>query len=125
MTLPKHVPFQRRTENKCISILLLVETNIALSTAIQNQWLLMNKDRKLAHTCNSSFHYKVDVLSLKNSRIGDKLHRIYPNLLELKNTTETQMSAADTDIHLKIDKGGILKINLYNKHDDFTLPISQ
>jgi hypothetical protein len=46
-------------------------------------------------------------------------------LLELKNTTETQMYAPDTDIHLKIDKGGILKTNLYDKHDVFTFPISQ
>ena len=61
MTLPKHVVSQRRTENKGISILLLVETNLALSKAIQNHdadflhWLLRNKDRKLAHTSNSSF----------------------------------------------------------------------
>ena len=61
MTLPKHVASQRRTENKGISILLLVETNVALSKAIQNydadflHWLLRNKDRKLTHTCNSSF----------------------------------------------------------------------
>ena len=35
------------------------------------------------------------------------------------------MYAPDTDIHLKIDKGGILKTNLYDKHDVFTFPISQ
>jgi len=85
MTLPKHVVSQRRTEDKGISILLLVKTNLALSKAIQNHdadflhWLLRNKDRRLAHTCNSSFRYKVDVLSLSNSRIGDQLHRIYPH----------------------------------------------
>jgi hypothetical protein len=65
--------------------LLLVETNLALSKSIQNHdanflhWLLRNKDRKIAHTCNSSFCYKVDVLSMSNSRIGDRLHRIYPH----------------------------------------------
>jgi hypothetical protein len=85
MTLPKHVASERRTENKGISILLLVETTRPLSNAIQDHdayflhWLLENKDRKLAHTCNSSFRYKVDVLSLSNSRIGDQLHRIYPH----------------------------------------------
>jgi hypothetical protein len=46
-------------------------------------------------------------------------------LLELTNTTETQMSSADTVIHLKIDKGGIIKINLYDKHDVFTFLISK
>jgi len=85
MTLPIHVASQRRTENKGINALLLVETYLALSKAIQNHdadflhWLLRNKDRKLAHSCNSSFRYKNDVLSLSNSRIGDRLHRIYPN----------------------------------------------
>jgi hypothetical protein len=33
--------------------------------------------------------------------------------------------ASDPDIHLKIDNGGRLKSNLYDKHDDFTFPISQ
>ena len=33
--------------------------------------------------------------------------------------------ASDPDIHLKIDNGGRLKTNLYDKHDDFTFPISQ
>ena len=62
MTLPKHVTSQRRTENKGISILLLAETNRALSKAIQNHhdanflhWLLRTKDRQLAHTCDYSF----------------------------------------------------------------------
>jgi hypothetical protein len=35
------------------------------------------------------------------------------------------MSASEHDIHLKIDNGGRLKTNLYDKHDDFTLPIAQ
>jgi hypothetical protein len=54
MTLPKHVASQRRTENKGISILLLVETNLAFSKSIQNHdadflhRLLRKKDRKLA-----------------------------------------------------------------------------
>ena len=85
MTLPKHVASQRRTENKDINILLLVETLLAFSKSIQNHEadflhrLLRKKDRKLAHTCNSSFCNKVDVLSLSNSRIGDEIHRIYPH----------------------------------------------
>ena len=61
MTLLKHVASQRTTGNKGISILLLVETNFALSKAVQNHdanflhWLLRIKDRQLAHTCNCSF----------------------------------------------------------------------
>jgi hypothetical protein len=52
------------------------------------QWLLKNKNRKLTQTFYSSFRY-IDVLSLNNSRFGDYLHRIYPNELELKDTTDT------------------------------------
>jgi len=74
--------------------------------------LLKNKDRKLAQTFNSSFRYIHDVLSLNNSRFGDYLHRIYPNELEVKDTTGIQMSYLD-----------ILKTKLYDKRDDFTFPI--
>ena len=35
MTLPKHVVSQRRTENKGIIMMLLVETNLAMLKAIQ------------------------------------------------------------------------------------------
>jgi hypothetical protein len=69
MTLPKT---HRRTENKDIIMILLVETHLALSKAIQNHdsgflhWPLRKKDIKLAITCNSSLCYKVDVLSLND-----------------------------------------------------------
>ena len=63
------------------------------------QWLLKNKDRKLAQTFNSSFRYIYDVMSLNNSRFGDYLHRICPNELEVKNTTDTQKSASYLDLH--------------------------
>jgi len=69
----------------------------------------MNKDRKLAHIFNSSFRYIDDVLSLNNSRFGDYLHRIHPNELEVKNTTDTQKAASYLHIHLEIDSGGRLK----------------
>ena len=52
------------------------------------QGRLKNNDIKLSQTCNSSFRYLDDVLSLKNSRFGDYLHRIYPNDLEVKDTTD-------------------------------------
>jgi hypothetical protein len=53
------------------------------------QGLLKNKDRKLAQTFNSSFRYIDDVLSLNISRFGVYLHRIYPNGIEAKSTTDT------------------------------------
>jgi len=51
------------------------------------QGLLKNKDRKLAET--------VVVLPQNNSRFGDYLHLIYPNELDLKDTTDTYI-----DLHL-------------------------
>jgi hypothetical protein len=43
-----------------------------------------------------------------NSRFGDYLHLIYPNELEVKDTTD-----------LEIDNAGRLIIKLYDKRDDF------
>ena len=45
------------------------------------QRLLKNKNRKLAHTFNSSFRFIGDVLLLNKSRLGDCLHLIYRNEL--------------------------------------------
>ena len=73
--------------------------------------------------CTQSFRYIDDVLSLHNSRFGNYLHRIYPNELEVKDSTDTQMSASSLDLHLKIDNGERFKTKLYDKHDDFTFPI--
>jgi hypothetical protein len=48
---------------------------------------------------------------------------IYPNELEVKDTTNTQESAFYLDLHLEINNGGILKTKLYDKRDDFAFPI--
>jgi hypothetical protein len=51
------------------------------------QWLLKENKRKLARSCNFTFHYIDDVLSVNNSMFGDFVDRIYPIELELKDTT--------------------------------------
>ena len=60
---------------------------------------------------------------LNNSRFGDYLHRIYPNELEVNDTTDNQTSASYLSLHLEIDNGGRFKTKLYDKRDDFTFPI--
>jgi hypothetical protein len=60
---------------------------------------------------------------LNNSRFGDYLHRIYPNELEVNDTTDSEKSASYLDLHLEIDNEGSLKTKLYNKRDDFNFPI--
>ena len=59
------------------------------------QELLRKKDKKLAISFNSTFRYILvdDVLSLNNSKFGDYVERIYPIELEIKDTTDTVMSA--------------------------------
>jgi hypothetical protein len=63
------------------------------------------------------------VLSLNNSRFGDFVDLIYPIVLEIKDTTDTDMSASYLDIHFKIDSEWRLRTKLYDKRDDFNFPI--
>jgi len=51
------------------------------------------------------------------------MQRIYHNELEIKDTTDIQMSASYLDLHLVIDNRERLNTKLYDKHDDFTFPI--
>jgi hypothetical protein len=66
-------------------------------------------DWQLAQTFNSSFRYIYYVLSLNNSRFGDYLHHVYPNELEVKDTTDTQTRASCFDLHLEIDDSFVLR----------------
>jgi hypothetical protein len=69
------------------------------------------------------FRYIDDVFSLNNSRLGDRVDRIYAIELEIKNTTDTDRSDSYLDLHLKIDSEGRLRAKLYDKRDDFNFPI--
>ena len=51
-------------------------------------------EKKLARSFNFTFRYIDDVLSLNNSRFGDFVDRIYPIVLEIKDTTDTDTSAS-------------------------------
>jgi hypothetical protein len=48
---------------------------------------------------------------------------IYPNELEIKDTTESEKSASYLDILLNIDSNGTLTTSLYDKRDDFDFAI--
>jgi hypothetical protein len=73
------------------------------------QGLLKKNEKKLARSCNFTFHYIDDVLSLNNSRFSDLVDRIYPIELEIKDTTDTDRSASYLDLHLEIDSDGRLR----------------
>jgi hypothetical protein len=66
------------------------------------QGLLKKNEKKLARFFNFTFCYIDDVLSLNNSRFSDFVDRIYPIELEIKDTTETDISASYLDLHLEI-----------------------
>ena len=87
------------------------------------QWLLKKNEKKLTRSFNFTFRYIDDALSLNNSRFGDFVDRIYPIELEIRDTTDTDRSASYLDLHLEIDSDGRLRTKLYDKRDEFNLPI--
>ena len=64
-----------------------------------------------------------DVHSLNNSTLGDFVDYIYSIEFEIKNTTDTDMSASYPDINLGIDNEGWLRTKLYDKRNYFNFPI--
>ena len=87
------------------------------------QGLLQKKEKKLTQSFNYSFRYIDDVLSLNNCRFIDYVHLMYPNELEIKDTTDTVKTASYLDLFLFIDSGGRLNSKLYDKRDDFAFSI--
>jgi hypothetical protein len=57
------------------------------------------KKKKLTRSFNFTLRYIDDVLSLNNSRFSDFVNRIYPNKLEIKDTTDTEMYVSYLDLH--------------------------
>jgi hypothetical protein len=78
------------------------------------QGLLKKNKKKLARSFNFTFCYIDDVLSLNNSRFGEFVDRLYPIELEIKDTTDTDMSVSYLDPHLKIDSEVRLRTKLYD-----------
>ena len=72
---------------------------------------------------NFTFRYIDDVLSLNNCKFGDFVDRIYPIEIEIKETTDTIISASYLDLHLAIDDEGRLRTKVYDKRDVFNFPI--
>ena len=91
---------------------LLVNLFLHAYEADFRQGFLKNNGRKLAQTFNSSFHSIEDLLSLNNIWFGNYVHRLYPNDLAAKDTTDTQKYASYLD-----------QTKLYDRCDDLTFPI--
>ena len=70
------------------------------------QKLLHEKKMSLAVAFNSTFRYIDDVLSINNNQFQSLVDSIYPNELEIKDTTESFTSASYLDVLLKLDTNG-------------------
>jgi hypothetical protein len=87
------------------------------------QTLLHEKKKSLTVAFISTFRYIDDVLFINNNQFHPYVDLIYPNDLEVKDTTECTTSASYLDALLKLDTRGKIKTQLYDKRDDFNLSI--
>ena len=87
------------------------------------QEFLKKNEKKLARSFNVMFRYRDNVLSLKISKFGDFVDRIYPTELKLKNITDRTMSVSYLELHLEIDSDDRLIAKHYDKRDDINFPI--
>jgi len=67
---------------------------------------LRKGENKLAQSCNYTFRYIDDVLSLNNKNFSNFLHLIYPVDLVVKDTTDSPKSASYLDLYLEHDING-------------------
>ena len=89
------------------------------------QKLISQKKKYIALSFNHTYRYIDDVLSLSNSKFYYycNINLIYPQDLEIKNTTESTNSSSFLDLQINIDKNDQLYTKLYNKSDNFNFPI--
>jgi hypothetical protein len=85
--------------------------------------LLQDNNKKLALSLNHTFRYIDDVLSISNHNFHNYFHLIYPDELEIKDTTESDRYSSYLNILLDIDSNGRLTTSLNDKRDDFDFAI--
>ena len=61
--------------------------------------------------------------SLNNHKFSDYVYDIYPVELEIKETTDDQYHSSFLDLLLEIDNDSRLRVNIYDKRDDFNFDI--
>ena len=67
---------------------------------------------------NLTFRYIDDVLSLNNPMFNNYIDVIYPNELEIKDTTDAPKWANYLDLNLEFDEDGKFCTRLYDKRDN-------
>ncbi|KAK6191166.1 hypothetical protein SNE40_002905 [Patella caerulea] len=84
---------------------------------------LVKTNKRLVRHFNFTYRYIDDVLSLNNPKFSDYVEFIYPDELEIKNTTDSDNYASYLDLRLDFDNCHRLSVKLYDKRDDFDFPI--
>ena len=87
------------------------------------QKLISQKKKNVAQSFNHTYRYIDDVLSLSNPKFDNYINLIYPQELDIKNTTESKNSSSYLDLLMNIEQNGQLHTKLYDKRDDFNFPI--
>ena len=88
------------------------------------QSLLSAGKKRLASQFNFTYRYIDDVLSINNPDFENYLGQMYSPELEIKDTTESNISASYLDLLLSIGRDGQLRTSLYDKRDDFNFHIT-
>jgi hypothetical protein len=107
--------------NSCFTL-----TGISLlqSEAEFVQKLLRDNNKKLTLSFNHAFRYIDDILSINYHSFHNYVHVLYPDELNIKDTTESDKPAAsDLDILLNIDSNDRLTASQYDRWDncDFSI----
>ena len=76
----------------------------------------------LAKMFNNTFRYIDDLMCLNNKHFSEFIDKIYPNELELKETTESQNSASYLDVMFNVQDNQLF-YKLYDKRYDFSFDI--
>ena len=82
------------------------------------QYIQKSNLKKTKTSFNHTVRYIYDVLSLNNPKFNDYIDVIYPEELEIKDTTDAPKWADYLDLHLVFDEDGSLHTRLYDTQDD-------
>jgi hypothetical protein len=85
--------------------------------------LLRDNNKKLAVSFGHVFGCIDGVLSVDSRGFRSCVHLVYPDGLEIKDTTESDKSASYLDILLNIDSNGGLTASLCDGRDDFDFAV--
>jgi hypothetical protein len=85
--------------------------------------LLQDNNKKQGMSIKHTFIHIDYVLSINNHNFHMYVHLIYPDVFEIKDTTESEKSASYLDILLYFDSNDRLKTTLYDECNGFDFAI--